>query len=62
MVNKNCHDIGNSSTKGDYRRVLVKLMPFQSKGRGNFQKNAMPSFTSDSKSPLYELSNDVSFV
>ena len=34
---------------------------FQSEGCANFQKDAIPSFAPDSKSPLYRLSNDVTF-
>ena len=40
----------------------VQVVLFQSEGHGNFQKDVMPSFSPDFKSPLYGLSIDVSFV
>ena len=47
---------------GGPRRVLVKLVLYQSEGRGNFQKDTTTSFTPDSKIHLCNLSNDVSIV
>ena len=42
--------------------VLVKVVLFQSRGRGHPQGDAMPNFFPDSKSLLLGLSNVVSFV
>ena len=44
------------------RRVLVKVVLFQLRGRGHSQDDAKPNFIPDSKRPLKGLSNEVSFV
>ena len=44
------------------RRVLVKVVLFQSDGPGHPQDDATPSFFPDSKSSISGLSNEVSFV
>ena len=44
------------------RRVLVKVVLFQLRGRGHPQDRAMPNFFPDSKSSILGLSNEVSFV
>ena len=43
-------------------RVLVKVVLFQLRGRGQPQNDAMPNIFPDSKSLLLGLSNEVSFV
>ena len=55
-------EIGRISVTKGSRRVLVKVMLFQLRGRGHPQDNATPSFFPDSKSSILGLSNDVSFV
>ena len=44
------------------RRVLVKVVLFQLRGRGLPQDDARPDFFADSKRPILGLSNDISFV
>ena len=44
------------------KRVLVKVVLFQLRGRGHPQNDAMPNIFPDSKSLLLVLSNEVSFV
>ena len=44
------------------RRVLVKVVLFQSRGRGHPQDDATPNFFADFQPPIYGLSNEVSFV
>ena len=44
------------------RRVLVKVVLFQLRGRGHPQDDATPNFFSDSKRPILGLSNEVSFI
>ena len=44
------------------RRVLVKVVLFQLRGRGHPQDDATPNFFADSERPIYGLSNVVSFV
>ena len=44
------------------RRVLVKVVLFQLRGRGLPQDDAMPNLFADSKRPIKGLSNEVSFV
>ena len=43
-------------------RVLVKVVLFQLRGRGQPQNDAMPNIFPDYKSLLLGLSNEVSFV
>jgi len=43
-------------------RVLVKIVLFQLRGHGHPQDDAMPNFLLDSKGPLLDLSNEVSFI
>ena len=47
MVNEICLEIGSSSTMEGFRKVLVKLVLFQSEEGVNFQMDAMPSFAPD---------------
>ena len=49
--NEFSHKIGNDSTMRGSREGLVIVVLFQSLGLGNFQKEDMPSFSPDSKSP-----------
>ena len=44
------------------RRVSVEVVLFQLRGRGHPQGDAMPNFFPDSKSSIFGLSNQVSFV
>ena len=44
------------------RRVLVKVVLFQLRGRGQPQNDAMANFFANSKRPILGLSNEVSFV
>ena len=44
------------------RRVLVKVVLFQLRGRGHPQDDATPNFFADSKRPILGLSNEISFV
>ena len=44
------------------RRVLVNVVLFQSRGRGDPQDGVTPSFLLDSKSSILGLSIEVSFV
>ena len=44
------------------RRVLVKVVLFQLRGRGHPQDDATPNFFADSIRPILGLSNEVSFV
>ena len=43
-------------------RVLVKVVLFQLRGRGQPQDDDMPNLFPDSKSPISGLFNEVSFV
>ena len=44
------------------RLILVKVVLFQLRGGGHPQGGAAPSFSTDSKSSILGLSNEVSFV
>ena len=44
------------------RRVLVKVLLFQLRGRGQPQNDATANFFANSKRPILGLSNEVSFV
>ena len=44
------------------RRVLVKVVLFQLRGRSQPQNDATPNFFVNSKRPILELSKEVSFV
>ena len=44
------------------RRVLVKVVPFQLRGRSQPQNDAMANLFKKSKRPILGLSNEVSFV
>ena len=47
---------------GGSRRVLVKVVLFQLRGRGHPQDDATPNFIPDSESSILGLSNELSFV
>ena len=47
---------------GGLRRVLVKVLGFQSCVRGDPQNDTMPNFFHDSRSSSLVLSSDISFV
>ena len=55
-------ETGRISLMKGSRRVLVKVVLFQLRGRGHPQDFAMPNFFADSKRPISGLSNEVSFV
>ena len=59
MVNETSLGIGGKPVMEGSRRVEVKLLLFQSDGRGLPQDGARPSFSPDSKSSKIELSIDV---
>ena len=44
-----------------YRRVLVKVVLFQLRGRSQPQNDATANFFANSKRPILGLSNEVSF-
>ena len=55
-------ETGRISVMKGSRRVLVKVVLFQLRGRGHSQDDATPTFFADSKRPILGLSNEVSFV
>ena len=55
-------ETGRISVMKGSRRVLVKVVLFQLRGRGHPQDDATPNFFADSKRPIKGLSNEVSFV
>ena len=55
-------ETGKISVMKGSRRVLVKVVLFQLRGRGQAQDDATPNFIPDSKCPLRGLLNEVSFV
>ena len=59
MVNETGFEIGGKLVKEGSRRVLVKLLLFQSGGCGLPQDGARPSFFPDSKSSTLGLSINV---
>ena len=59
MVNETSFEIGGKLVMEGSRRVLVKLLLFQSGGCGYFQDGTRPSFSPDSKSSILGLSIDV---
>ena len=61
MPFKSNTETGRISVVTGSRRVLVKVILFQLRGRGHPQDDAMPSFFPDSKSSILGLSNEVSF-
>ena len=55
-------ETGRISVMKGSRRVLVKVVLFQLRGRGHPQDDATPNFFANSKSPILGLSNELSFV
>ena len=55
-------ETGRISVMKGSRRVLVKVVLFQLRGRGHPQNDATPNFFTDSEHPILGLSNEVSFV
>ena len=53
---------GRISVMKKSRRVLVKVVLFQLRGRGHSQDDAKPNFFENSERPISGLSNEVSFV
>ena len=62
MVDESSFKIESTSIMRGSRQVLVKVLLFQSDGRGHPQDDAMPSFFPDSKNSIVGLSNEVPFV
>ena len=62
MLFERSFETGRISVMKGFRRVLVKVVLFQLRGRGHPQDDATPNFFLDSKGPLLGLSNEVSFV
>ena len=59
MINETSFEIGGKPVMEGSRRVLLKLLLFQSGGCGLPQDGARPSFFPDTKSSKIELSIDV---
>ena len=55
-------ETGRISVMKGSRRVLVKVVLFQLRGRGHPQDEATPNSFADSKRTILGLSNEVSFV
>ena len=55
-------ETGRISVMKGFRRVLVKVVLFQLRGRGHPQDDARSIFFANSKGPVLGLSNEVSFV
>ena len=55
-------ETGRISVMKGSRRVLVKVVLFQLRGRGHTQDDVTPNFFADSERPILGLSNEVSFV
>ena len=55
-------ETGRISIMKGSRRVLVKVVLFQLRGRSQPQNDAMANFLKNSKRPILGLSNEVSFV
>ena len=53
---------GRIFVKGGSRQALIKVVLFQSRGRGHPQDDATPIFFANFKHPILGLSNEVSFV
>ena len=62
MPFENNTENGRISIMKSSRRVLVKVVLFQLRGRGHPQDDATPNFCADFKRPMLGLSNEVSFV
>ena len=55
-------ETGRISVMKGSRRVLVKVVLFQLRGRGHPQDDATPNFLKNSERPISGLSNEVSLV
>ena len=55
-------ETGRISLMKGSRRVLVKVVLFQLRGRSQPQNDAMANFLANSERPILGLSNEVSFV
>ena len=62
MLNERSFETGRISIMRGSRRVLVKVVLFQLRGRGHPQDDATAIFFANSKHPILGLSNEVSFV
>ena len=55
-------ETGRISVMKGSRKVLVKVVLFQLRGRGHRQDDATPNFFTNPECPILGLSNEVSFV
>ena len=55
-------ETGRISVMKGSRKILIKGVLFQLRGRGHPQDDATPNFCADSKCPILGLSNEVSSV
>ena len=55
-------ETGRISVMKGSRKVLVKVVLFQLRGRSQHQNDATANFLKNSKRPILGLSNEVSFV
>ena len=62
MLFERSFETGRISVMKGSRRVRVKVVLFQLRGCGHPQDDATPNFSSDFKSSIIGLSNDISFV
>ena len=62
MLFERSFETGRISVITGSRQILVKVVLFQSRGRGHLQDGARPNFFADYKRPISGLSNEVSFV
>ena len=51
----------NISAQGNKNLVLLREVPFHSRGRGSTSESATPTYITDSRSSILGLSNEVLF-
>ena len=62
MVIDSMFETGNFCTLRDVILNLLRVVLFDSRGRGSFYAAATPHFITDYRGPILGLSNEVSFV
>ena len=62
MLSERSIETGRISVMKGSRRVLVKEVLFQLRGRGHPQDDATPNYCAESKRPILGLLNEVSFI
>ena len=62
MPSEKNFETGRISVMKGSRRVLVKVVLFQLRGRGQPQNDATANFFANSERPILGLSNEVSFA